>query len=170
MTTRPTSSRARTTLFNWLNFEVAGAKILDLFAGSGVLGFEALSRGAKHVTFVDQNRRQVECLKQTCTDLAVNADQAHVVQNHAIAWLRHQNDRCWDLIFIDPPFSRIDLYKNSLKLAAEHLTDDGLVYIEHPIRQSIDTDGFDLWKTSTIGESQIELFSRGDVAHVAKTN
>ena len=99
---RPTLDRFRETLFNWLMFDVEGAHCLDLFAGSGALGLEALSRGAAHVDFIDNNALAVAAIRQHLKSLQCSAAQVH--QAAAEAWLKQQPSQPYDLIFLDPPF------------------------------------------------------------------
>ena len=98
---RPTPDRVRETLFNWLSAAVPGSRCLDLFAGSGALGLEALSRGAREATFVDQNRENAAKLRETLALLA--PDRATVVQADALAWLKGPATP-FDVAFLDPPF------------------------------------------------------------------
>lgn len=100
---RPTADRVRETLFNWLQGEVHGRHVLDLFAGSGALGVEALSRGAAWVSFVE---RAGPAARQLRENLALLREQARseVVQGEAQPWLR-QDRRTWDLVLLDPPFA-----------------------------------------------------------------
>ena len=102
---RPTLDRYRETLFNWLMFDVEGARCLDLFAGSGALGLEALSRGARHVDFVDASPQAAQSIRQHLQTLACTQAQVH--QQPAEAWLKQQATAAvepYDLIFLDPPF------------------------------------------------------------------
>ncbi|RLP52626.1 MAG: 16S rRNA (guanine(966)-N(2))-methyltransferase RsmD [Ketobacter sp.] len=102
---RPTLDRYRETLFNWLMFDVEGARCLDLFAGSGALGLEALSRGAQHVDFVDTSATATRNIKQHLNTL--DCERASVYQSGAEPWLKlHQADKPYDLIFLDPPFNK----------------------------------------------------------------
>jgi 16S rRNA (guanine966-N2)-methyltransferase len=98
---RPTPDRVRETVFNWLQNHVAGARCLDLFAGSGALGFEALSRGAARVVFVDRDSRIVRYLRETLQRLQ-GAGEAH--ESDALAWLKRQ-PQPFDIVFLDPPFA-----------------------------------------------------------------
>lgn len=98
---RPSPDRVRETLFNWLRDEIAGARCLDLFAGSGALGLEALSRGAASVVFVDRERQVIEALRQHVATL--HADGAALVQADALAWLKG-TPQSFDMVFLDPPF------------------------------------------------------------------
>ena len=102
---RPTLDRFRETLFNWLMFDVEGARCLDLFAGSGALGLEALSRGAAYVDFVDNSKAAITGINQHLASLNCTAARTH--QQPAEAWLKAQSasDKLapYDLIFLDPP-------------------------------------------------------------------
>ena len=99
---RPTPDRVRETLFNWLGQRLDGLECLDLFAGSGALGFEALSRGASRVVMVESGREAVEALKRSAQDLG--AQQAVIVSGDALAWLKRGEGR-FDLAFVDPPYA-----------------------------------------------------------------
>ena len=99
---RPTPDRVRETLFNWLQSLVAGSRCLDLFAGSGALGLEALSRGAAQTTLVDSNR---SACKQILLNLQqLDTDNADVLCSDAMSWLDHYRGPGFDIIFLDPPF------------------------------------------------------------------
>lgn len=99
---RPTSDRVRETLFNWLAPMVEGARCLDLFAGTGALGIEAISRGAADCVFVERDRSQAQHLGQTLARLKI--DNARVVNADALDWLG-SSAQPFDLVFLDPPFS-----------------------------------------------------------------
>ena len=99
---RPTPDRVRETLFNWLGQRLDGLEALDLFAGSGALGFEALSRGAARVVMVERDARVAEGLRAAARELG--AEAAQVVEGEAIAFLRRGTER-YDLAFIDPPYA-----------------------------------------------------------------
>lgn len=100
---RPTPDRVRETLFNWLSPYIEGASCLDLFAGSGILGFEALSRGAASVTMVDSSLAVVKALQVQAIKLV--ADGTEIVCADALTWLG-TNTKQFDIIFLDPPFSK----------------------------------------------------------------
>ena len=100
---RPTPDRIRETLFNWLQADVPGSRCLDLFAGSGALGFEAASRGAREVTLVERERRVVRSLEAAVA--ALGATGVHVVEADAFAFLARAQTP-YDLVFLDPPFAK----------------------------------------------------------------
>jgi 16S rRNA (guanine966-N2)-methyltransferase len=100
---RPTPDRVRQTLFDWLSPLIVGARCLDLFAGSGALGLEALSRGAAHVTFVETGARQAELIRDALVSLGATA-RATVLRTDALGELRALPERFFDVVFVDPPF------------------------------------------------------------------
>lgn len=99
---RPTPDRVRETLFNWLRREIAGARCLDLFAGSGALGFEALSRGAADVVFVESNRRAAEAIRGNISRLEIRG--AEVFPSDARDFLAAAPAAPFDIVFLDPPY------------------------------------------------------------------
>lgn len=100
---RPTPDRVRQTVFDWLAPVIGNMRCLDLFAGSGALGFEALSRGAAHVTFVERNPAQASLIGSTKIELNAG-DRADVVHGDALCWLGGNVRERFDLIFVDPPY------------------------------------------------------------------
>ncbi len=126
---RPTTDRVRETLFNWLQFDIRGARCLDLFAGSGVLGFEAASRGAGHVVLVEQSRRVFAMLEKNSLQLKLD-DRVELVCMDGLQWLA-RNREAFDIIFLDPPFGHAMLQSAIDALAASPAVAPGArVYIE----------------------------------------
>ncbi len=124
---RPTPDRVRETLFNWLQHSIVGARCLDLFAGSGALGLEALSRGAAHVTFVDREPRIAIHLKTTLARFqATNAD---VVTGDAARFLARPAQP-FGIVFLDPPFAADVLPDTFRSLAAGWLEPRAFIYVE----------------------------------------
>ena len=101
---RPTGDRIRETLFNWLQPVLPGSRCLDLFAGSGVLGIEAASRGAAEVVLVESGPRVAGALRQTLSEFGL-ADRVRLVEADALGWLRTAPPLCFDVVFLDPPFT-----------------------------------------------------------------
>jgi len=126
---RPSPDRVRETLFNWLNGVLPGARCLDLFAGSGALGFEALSRGAAHCTFVESN--PVTCRSLEAARDLLQAKNASIIAENALTVLAGLTPGSFDLIFLDPPFGS-PLLAAALTLITERgmLTKHGLIYGE----------------------------------------
>ncbi len=126
---RPTSARIRETLFNWLAMDIHGARCLDLCAGTGALGIEALSRGAVEVVFVEPAKSAVSALHDNLAALQTNAGD--IVPVRAEAFLNTEKPREFDIVFLDPPFAA-DLYDELCRLLSERgwLAAGAKVYIE----------------------------------------
>jgi len=159
---RPTGDRIRETLFNWLQFEWEGGEWLDLFAGSGALGFEALSRGAKEVVMLEKSTvvsKQLQANKQM-----LGAEGATIVNTDAQHWLASNvQQKAFDGVFLDPPFRDADL-DFWLRLLIQHgwLKPNGWLYIEQPRERVVSLPylrahrqqysggvGFGLWQLQT---------------------
>ena len=123
---RPTPDRVRETLFNWLGQSLHGLKCLDLFAGSGALGFEALSRGAARVVMVERDREAADALRANAK--ALQADGLDIVQGEALAFLAGDKER-YDVVFMDPPYAS-DLAQRALERLAPRLEAGARVYVE----------------------------------------
>lgn len=152
---RPTGDRVRETVFNWLRDHVAGAHCLDLFAGSGALGFEALSRYAKSVSFVEPDAIACGNLRQSCKLLDVpmtgappvghvtgdaNAAVAYVFEGCAQqaieSWAKLDKAPQYDLVFIDPPFQMAVQWEILNEMVPGGLSDGALIYVESPLAQN----------------------------------
>ncbi len=129
---RPTADRIRETLFNWLQEHVARADCLDLFAGSGACGIEALSRGARHVTFIERSPVAAQAIRHSLATL--QATDFEVFCEDSLAWLaspRSKAAEAYDLVFLDPPFASDLLVRSAIALEASGLLRDrALVYLE----------------------------------------
>jgi 16S rRNA (guanine966-N2)-methyltransferase len=127
---RPTTDKNKETLFNWLAPFIRNTSCLDLFAGSGGLGFEALSRYAKQCTFVELDKHAVKNLLLNIQLLQLPTEQAQVIQGNAVEKLNQIEDT-FDLIFLDPPFNQ-DLLPHVIEIISKKqlLAADGLIYIE----------------------------------------
>ncbi len=125
---RPTPNRVRETLFNWINHFVPGSRCADLFCGSGALGLEAISRGAKDVLFVDQSKLAIQQMMKNLSVLKMN--NAKVIQKDAKEFLSNTTPHPLDIIFIDPPFRKNWIVQIIPLLEKGWLADRTLVYIE----------------------------------------
>ncbi len=157
---RPTPVRVRETLFNWLRDDIIASRCLDLYAGSGALGFEAASRGAKSVTQVENNALACRALKENAIALA--AEQVKIVQSDVMRYLAGEAET-FDVIFIDPPFA--------MGLAAETcqwLEDKGwlskhakiYVEVESTLKLEGIPENWRLLKSKVAGEVGYHLFAR----------
>ena len=134
---RPTSDKLRETLFNVLAPRLAGARVLDGFAGTGAVGIEALSRGAAHVTFVERDRRAA-ALVMSNLELC-GQEQGYTIEcgEVAMALRRQPADALFDLILLDPPYDmEPSVVTATLDAAAGHVTPDGLLVLERATRRS----------------------------------
>ena len=133
---RPTPNRVRETLFNWLQGEVAGARVLDLFAGSGALAFEALSRGAALAVLLEADAASARQLREQAGIFAAT-EICDIHQDDALRWLQTSAQR-FDLVFLDPPFDAA-LWQAALQLLHERdwLAPGAWVYVEAPRRQEL---------------------------------
>ena len=128
---RPTPDRVRETLFNWLGQDLRGWRCVDVFAGTGVLGFEAASRGAATVHLFEQDPALIAQLKTTQTKLQATTTQ--VQRGDGVAALRQLAVGTLDLVFLDPPFES-GLYEPALNAAAKAVQANGFVYLEAPAK------------------------------------
>ena len=160
---RPTPDRIRETLFNWLQTHIHDAVCIDMFAGSGALGLEALSRGAKEVLFVEKN---IACAKQLRENLALLNTHANVINEDALSFLNFidNSDKdtlvtVFDVVFLDPPY-RLGLIEKSLRyLASEKLIDKhSLIYLEHESEESFDWNAFGLRVIKEAKAGQVHSF------------
>lgn len=158
---RPTTDRVKETVFNWLMSWVPGAHCLDTFAGSGSLGFEALSREAAHCVFVDMAEAVHRQLQQNLTTL--NAHNAEVVKADSLQWLQQPATRQFDLVFLDPPFGKA-LLEPACQLLESNgwLMDDARIYIEHEqhLRPSL-PGHWQCLREKRAGEVVFALYERG---------
>jgi 16S rRNA (guanine966-N2)-methyltransferase len=124
---RPTPDRVRETVFNWLRDSLVGARCLDLYAGTGALGFEALSRGAAEAWFVEQDAALTAALQATARQLGATP---HIVRRSALAFLREPPAATFDIAFLDPPYT--DALDPLLALLPRWLVRQALIYVERP--------------------------------------
>lgn len=161
---RPTSDRLRETLFNILAPDIEGANFLDLCAGSGAVGIEALSRGAGHVTFVENARRPIRMLIDNLHHCQIE-DGIDVIQRDALSAIKQivSEERLYDLIFFDPPYASA-LYGPVMELLGTQnvLVDEGWLIVEHHGKQTMPETIGDLRRFREVrqGESLLSFFTR----------
>ena len=143
---RPTLNRVRETLFNWLGQDLSDKSCLDLFSGSGILGFESLSRNAQSCTLVDKNSLTIQCLSDNKNRL--NANNALIINSEAEIFLKN-NKKLFDIIFFDPPFEDPNIY-NLLVEIKNHLKPKGIIYLETNKKYS--RNEFKILKNSRAGK------------------
>lgn len=152
---RPTTDKVKQALFTKLQFFINGKRVLDLFSGTGALGIEAISRGAKQVVFVDKNAKSVQMTKQNLNKLNLDA---MVVKCDALKFLEKQTEP-FDLILVDPPYSS-DLYIPVLDLIHKQnlLANDGIIVCEHEKWENIEFDSFDVLDEKRYGNIVLTYF------------
>jgi 16S rRNA (guanine966-N2)-methyltransferase len=163
---RPTTDRIRETVFNWLQVYLPNSHCLDCFAGSGVLGFEALSRGADEVTFLEQNKQTVNSLKENASMLAADEQQVIIEHRDALFWLRSVKTEknlasYFDLVFLDPPFHS-DLLNESCTLLNDSgcLAKDAIIYVEHELNANVEIpESWTCLKDKSSGQVTYKLFT-----------
>ncbi|MFU8833243.1 MAG: 16S rRNA (guanine(966)-N(2))-methyltransferase RsmD [Wenzhouxiangella sp.] len=152
---RPTGDRARETLFNWLGSRIIDARCLDLFAGTGALGFEAASRGAREVVLVEKDRALAESLR-AITAAWPGSEVVRVEHADALSWITNKPEP-FDIVFIDPPFG-LDLQSDVLERVGCLLKPDALVYLESAHDQASDHgERFETVRIKKQGQVMLQL-------------
>ncbi len=159
LNTRPTQDYVRESLFNIIQRDVPGAIALDLFAGSGALALEALSRGAEYAVFVDKDRQAADCIRKNIETLGV-AEQTTFLHTDYQKALQRSFPKPFDLVFLDPPY-RLTLYQQMTDTLANRslLADDALIVIEHRRNEAFSLSPmFILEDQRTYGDTAIRLY------------
>ena len=162
---RPTQDRVREALFNIIQFEVAGCEFLDLFAGSGAVGLEALSRGAARVTFVERERRHIAVLKENLDSCRVQSTAVDVVAAEAYRWLSSYSGPGFTIGFADPPYALGEEkgYASVLAtLAARGVIREGGLFIAEmtAVQKPEETPGWELVRDRTYGKTRLCMWRR----------
>ena len=154
---RPTSDRVKEGIFSSIQFMTQGSKFLDLFAGSGQMGIEALSRGAKSAVFVDISKASISVIKQNLikTDLA---DRAVVINSDSVSFISSCSDK-FDIIFLDPPY-RKGLLQSALPHAARLTNENGRIICESPVDEELpeSVGEFVIYKKYRYGKIKISAY------------
>lgn len=155
---RPTPDRVKETLFNWLMYDIKGARCLDAFAGSGALGFEAFSRGAAKVVLIEQSYAACTHIKKVISQF--NTSLLHLIQDDACRYLQHSQEQ-YDIIFLDPPFAH-NYIPECVQLIIKNavLIPGGLLYIESPKAVEMDREHWKLLKEKQSGQVVSSLFEK----------
>ena len=157
---RPTPDRIRETLFNWLQMYVPGARCLDLFAGTGALGFESLSRGAKQTVFVDENPDVIQNLKDSAAIL--KTETADIIQADVLNWLKDKPST-FDIVFLDPPYRHELVIPVCQQLEAGNwLSDSAWVFIEieKEAEQPVLPENWKIYRQASAGQVSCYLIQR----------
>ncbi len=161
MVTRPTADRVKEALFSIIQFDIPGARVLDLFGGTGQLGIEALSRGAKHAVFVDANDRACRLIQENLKRTKLES-QAQVVRADYMEYLQRCRET-FDLVLLDPPYAEVFL-ENALKKLTEIdiLQSGAIIVAERPVEKalSLDFPGFTRSKDYKYGNTLLTLYRK----------
>lgn len=154
---RPTTDRVKEAIFSMIQFETEGRRVLDLFAGSGQLGIEALSRGAAYATFTDMSAESVDIVKKNLlvTYLEKNSE---VLRTEAISFLR-TNKKKYDIVFMDPPYSK-GILQETLPYVVGNVNDGGVIICEHPYGEEMPerVGDFSLYRDYKYGKIGITVY------------
>ncbi len=161
MNTRPTSDRVKEAVFSIINFNIPCAKVLDLFAGTGQLGIEALSRGAEGAVFLDEREDACRIVRENLARTKLE-NNTKVIRGEAISYLSRTCEK-FDIIFLDPPYAQ-DLLENSLKLISEIdiLQSGGIIVTERPVGKDLlcAFEGYSRSKDYKYGTTLITIFRK----------
>jgi 16S rRNA (guanine(966)-N(2))-methyltransferase RsmD len=175
LATRPTSDRLRETLFNVLAPRIAGTAFLDLYAGSGAVGIEAISRGAAHVTFVERAPAALKILRANLSGLAITTG-FKIQQTSVAPFLRKVPSAAFDIVFLDPPYDAAEEYTATLNLlsasASRLLASDATVIAEHRRKQNLNQRYGELERYRLLeqGDAALSFYRAAHAStHVAET-
>jgi 16S rRNA (guanine966-N2)-methyltransferase len=159
--TRPVTDRVKQSLFDILAPRLGGARVYDLFAGTGSMGLECLSRGAAHATFFEADRSAVQRLKKNIAAVGV-ADRSTVVAGDLFRWFAAADAGRADLVFLDPPYRFVreraaDLQSLSTRLVRHHLPPDGLIVFRHDAKDQLRLDGTELVDRREYGSMSLQF-------------
>ena len=157
---RPTSDKLRETLFNILATRIAGARVLDVFAGTGAVGLESLSRGATAVVFIEHDRRAATLIAENA-ELCGAQNRCVIIRDRAEHALQHQRfDAPFDVVVLDPPYD-FEPLASVIETAMRHLAPDGLLILEHAFRRAMPAVmGARVTRTVRSGDSALTMFQR----------
>ncbi len=156
--THPMGDRVRSALFNIVNTELEDADVLDAFAGTGSLGFEALSRGAKSATFIERDRTAQQAILHNIELLGVE-DRTRLVRSSVAAWVEQTDDQKFDIIFVDPPYN--DMQLSTVTQLFGLLKPGALMVLSHPGRSESPTKpGVVVVDNRSYGEAVLTFFRR----------
>lgn len=156
---RPTTDKVKEAIFSSIQFEIEGAYVLDLFAGSGQMGIEALSRGAKRAVFVDNSQKALRCVNENLRNSQLDK-YADVINRDSYDYIKHINKK-FDIVILDPPY-RYNHINNILPFVSEKLSDGGYIICEYESDADIDIipDGLKLKKTYRYGKINVSILYR----------
>ncbi|MEA2102735.1 MAG: 16S rRNA (guanine(966)-N(2))-methyltransferase RsmD [Thermodesulfobacteriota bacterium] len=157
---RPTTDRVKEAIFSSLGMDFAGLNCLDLFSGSGSLGIEALSRGARHVVFVDSSKKSIRVIEKNLAMLKAR-DHSRVIWSDAARFIKKCPDR-FDCIFMDPPYNK-GLASQTIHRVYQLLNTQGILVIEHSRDEKIDIESF-----RDTGRSRVRTYGKTVITYLEK--
>ena len=167
MDTRPTTDKVKESLFNIIQFDIEGRKVLDLFGGTGQLGIEALSRGAARCTFLDMSRQAAAIIRENVTEVGF-ADRATVQQGDAMAFLSGCREK-YDLIFLDPPY-QTQLLENCIQAVAKFdiLSEHGIIVCESAQEKQLpELDApYEKGREYRYGKIKLTVYRQGEIKEI----
>ncbi len=154
---RPTTERVKEAMFSAIQFDIEGRRVLDLFAGSGQLGIEALSRGAENAVFIDNSNKSLDVVRRNLTAARLD-DKAKVINTDFASYLSMTPDR-FDIVFIDPPYST-GMVEQALSLIPRVMSEYGIIICEHPCDEQLpdSIDGFSIHKFYKFGKLAFSIY------------
>lgn len=157
---RPTTDKVKEAIFSAIQFEIEGRRILDLFAGSGQLGIEALSRGAESAVFIDADKNAVKVIKENLAKTKLDS-LASVAQTDSLAFLT-MTDKIFDIAFLDPPYAN-GLLQKALAKVGEHIAEGGIVVCEHPFKEELEDEigGLTKQKEYKYSKTAVTVYRKG---------
>lgn len=162
--TRPTADRVKEAVFSIVQFDLPGTRVLDLFAGTGQMGIEAISRGARSAVFIDERRDACKLVQENLKRTGFT-NQAKVIQSDYLSYLKHTGEQ-FDLIILDPPYLE-NYLENALKTISEIdiLSDRGIIICERPAEKAFDVEfpGLIRGKDYRYGKTWITLFRKASL-------
>ncbi len=161
MKTRPTADRVKEAMFSIIQFDIPGAKVLDLFGGTGQLGIEALSRGAERVVFVDSGEDACKLIRENLKRARLEG-QGSVVRSDYLAYLQRCKEK-FTIVFLDPPYAEVFL-ENSLNklMEIDILQSGGIIVTERPLDKALDLElpGFERSRDYKYGKTLVTIFRK----------
>lgn len=151
---RPTADKVKEAIFSVVQFDIEGSAVLDLFSGSGQMGIEALSRGAKSCVFVDSSRSSIEVTRENIAAAGFK-NEATVINSDSIGYLK-MCGKTFDIAFLDPPYGK-GLIEEAAELLCGHMSDRGIIVCEHELRLELPEEFGKMRKHRTYKYGKIEV-------------
>ncbi len=157
--TRPTTEKVKEALFSAIQFDIEGRRVLDLFAGSGQLGIEALSRGAESAVFIDNGNNAVEIIKRNLK--SAKLEQKATVFKTDYTMFLQSTDLTFDIVFLDPPYKANQMI-NAINTVNNRLSDYGMIICEHSTNEKLpeEIQNLSIFKTYKYGKTGITVYKR----------